>query len=147
MTKVRDAAIQFEGVKLGMDHQKNGTYLLKLAVHPDETTFQIFQDGIGSRYGVAMVRLNDIDEPVVTLTDAEEQGKKAVQLAGIMCHEREFQRYLSSETGTAIFGEYECAEALRSILGIGSRADLKEDTVALGAFLKLREEYEKWKEI
>ena len=62
MNEIRDAAMNFEAVKVSMSQDRNGI-ILRLNVHPNDCPQELHTDWVGTRYVVAMVRLNDQDEP------------------------------------------------------------------------------------
>ena len=57
-------ALQFEAVKIALKQDRSG-YVLTLNLHPDEIPDELLRDFVGSRYGVAMVRINDDETPVI----------------------------------------------------------------------------------
>tara|TARA_R110000803_G_scaffold99424_2_gene167484 strand:- start:8671 stop:8916 length:246 start_codon:yes stop_codon:yes gene_type:complete len=54
--------INFEAVKTSMMQDKNGTNI-KLTIHPNDVPEQLHKDWVGSRYVVAMVKVNDDGTP------------------------------------------------------------------------------------
>ena len=62
MDDVKELALNFEAVKVSMSQDKNGTNL-RLCIHPDDVPQELHQHWVGSRYMVAMVKLNDENEP------------------------------------------------------------------------------------
>ena len=63
MTEIRDAAINFEAVKISLKQDKTGI-ILTLAIHPNEVPPSLFTDWVGSRYVAALVKLDDEDKPM-----------------------------------------------------------------------------------
>ena len=61
MSEVRKNAMNFEAVKVSMSQNKEGV-ILRLSVHPNDCPPDLHTDWVGSRYVVAMVKLNDQDE-------------------------------------------------------------------------------------
>ena len=59
MDNTKDA-VHFEAVKTSMSQSKAGT-ILRLAIHPNEVPANLHTDWVGSRYMVAMVKLNEQD--------------------------------------------------------------------------------------
>jgi hypothetical protein len=149
---VRSAAVNFEAVKTSMSQSKQGT-ILRLALHPNEVPPSLHTDWVGSRYMVAMVKLNDEDKPEIS--DQQRDVDKMVASAGMLCRNDEFAEFLF-ERGYMLdkdyiessFGERDAAVAdtLRSTLGIGSRADLKTNSEAREKFKELTEEFSRWKQ-
>ena len=131
---IREAAIHFEAVKIAMNQDKNG-WVLKLAIHPND---------VPSRYTVAMVLMNDQSEPIPGPDTRE--GSKAVAAAGRLCRNPRFWDYLSSLTAMGyapINTEENAAEALKFVLDISSRSDLKSDHTARMRWDKLVTEFMK----
>jgi hypothetical protein len=59
---IRQNALSFEAVKVSMNQDKNGI-ILRLNVHPNDCPKELHTDWVGTRYMVAMVKLNDEDMP------------------------------------------------------------------------------------
>ena len=95
ITNVKDVAYQFEAVQVALRKDKNG-YNLHLCVHPDDIPVGLLRDYVGSRYGVAMVRINDQEE--VDINPTELEGQRLVKSAIMSCKEPEFWEALSSTT-------------------------------------------------
>ena len=55
---IRQNALSFEAVKVSMNQDKNGI-ILRLNVHPNDCPKELHTDWVGTRYMVAMVRLNE----------------------------------------------------------------------------------------
>ena len=131
----------FEGVKVAMKQDRTG-YVLTLSIHPDEVPEEILRDFVGARYQVVMVRLNGQEQP---MNREQEYSRDVVQLAGILCRDTDFQRFLV-ETGNAIeASEKETVDWMRSELGIASRAELKNNPDAAKHLLTINEEFKAWK--
>ncbi len=143
MADIRDAAVSFEAKKVSMKQDKNG-YILTLSIHPVDVPDEVLRAWVGARYTVAMVQLDDQEQPI--MSDAQKEGPHAVQLAGILCRDPEFMKFLGMETGSPIFGHEECRATLCSILGIESRAELKTDEDARIRFLEIRDGFIKWRD-
>jgi hypothetical protein len=134
--------IQFEAVKTALKQTKDG-YGLSLAVHPDDLPEDLMRDFVGSRYMVVMVRIGDNEQPVNR--ELEFPGDHAIKMAGMMCRDPEFWRWIFIRTGTEISSEKGCAEWLADFLHIQSRKELKENQEVREVFNKYRKEFELWK--
>ena len=148
-TDPREAAVHFEAVKTSMSQSKSGT-ILRLAIHPNEVPPSLHADWVGSRYMVAMVKLNDQDEPEISLE--QQEINRLIASAGALCRNSEFAQFLYEQDLLALgFSpderkrEAAVADALRQHLGIESRADMKNDTRAREMFKQLSEEFVRWK--
>ena len=142
----KKATITFEGVKIAMRQDKNG-YILQTAIHPDDVPESLLRDWVGSRYQVAMVLLNDQEEPVIPKDRTE--GEKAVMKAGLLCREREFQDFFINkfnipEWEAEGFDEAQCTERLRDYLAIKSRSELRTNEHARNVFNHLLDEFNLW---
>lgn len=134
--------IQFEAVKTALKQTKDG-YGLSLAVHPDDLPEDLMRDFVGSRYMVVMVRIGDNEQPVNR--EIEFPGDHAIKMAGMMCRDPEFWRWIFVRTGTKISSEKGCAEWLSDFLHIQSRKELKDNQEVREVFNKYRKEFELWK--
>ena len=153
MDNIKDAAVHFEAVKTSMSQSKAGT-ILRLAIHPNEVPANLHTDWVGSRYMVAMVKLNEQDEPEISVEQREVD--KLIASAGMLCRNPSFVEFLHANnittydpTGkypTLTPDEYGVAEALRNYLGVTSRADMKTNSQAREKFKSLSEEFTKWKQ-
>ena len=139
MTNVKDVAYQFEAVQVALRKDKNG-YNLHLCVHPDDIPVGLLRDYVGSRYGVAMVRINDQEE--VDINPTELEGQRLVKSAIMCCKEPEFWEALQSTSYKRslidIDSEEVCVKALKDYLKINSRKDLATNEIAQAKFKNLR---------
>ena len=76
----RDAAVHFEAVKIAATQNKDG-YVLKLSIHPNEVPESLMRDWVGSRYTVAMVKMDDDQTPIIP--EDKKGADRAVQIAGM----------------------------------------------------------------
>jgi hypothetical protein len=134
--------IQFEAIKTALKQTKDG-YGLSLAVHPDDLPEDLMRDFVGSRYMVVMVRIGDNEQPVNR--ELEFPGDHAVKMAGMMCRDSDFWKWIKLKTGADVTSEKECAQWLSEFLNIQSRKELKEDQAVREVFNKYRKEFETWK--
>jgi len=117
-------------------------YVLTLSIHPDEVPEEILRDFVGARYAVVMVRINGQEQP---MNREQEHTRDIVQLAGILCRDTDFQKFLV-ETGIALdASESEAIDWMRNELGISSRAELKNNPDAAKHLLTINEEFKAWK--
>ncbi len=137
MNDLRDRAMRFECVTKRKVHSKDG-YEITIVVQPDEIPEDLLRDYIGSRYILAMVRLNDQDEPMLP----KDEGQKALSMAHILCKDEDFGRWLVDiygDQGDA--NEIVVVDLLRSVLGIESRAEIKENEETRKQFLDMAKEF------
>ena len=149
---VREAAVHFEAIKTSMSQSKQGT-ILRLALHPNEVPPSLHTDWVGSRYMVAMVRIGDDDQPVIS--DEQRETDRLIASAGMLCRNDDFAEFLHERgymDDTAYiessFGEREqvAVDTLRNTLGITSRSELKTNSLAREKFKSLSEEFTRWKQ-
>lgn len=133
-------AVHFEAVKIAITQNSDGT-VLRLGIHPEDCPSILFQDWAGSRYMVAMVKLDDHDQPVA-MTDKREI-EKLKSSAGALCRNRKFQEWILSGTGEEVT-EANAVAFLRASLGIKSRSEFDTDPNARRAFNDMREEFQEW---
>jgi len=132
--------LQFEAVKMALKQNKDG-YVLTMTVHPDEVPDALLRDYVGARYQVVMVRLADDDTPI---DRREFEGHRAVRLAGVLCREPEFWKFLFESDEIFDPTEDEATNWLRTFLGIKSRTELKVNQEARDRLSKLNKDYMEW---
>ena len=150
MTEVREAAVHFEAVKTSMSQSKQGT-ILRLALHPNEVPPSLHTDWVGSRYMVAMVKLDDEDKP--QMSDQQRETERLIASAGMLCRNLDFAKFLFDID--SLLGvpndeserEKRVADALRDILGVESRSEMRTNSVARERFKNMVEEFTRWKQI
>lgn len=119
-------ALQFEARKVALKQDRTG-YVLTLSLHPDEIPVELLRDFVGSRYGCALVRIQDDETPTAY--------SNRVQTAGMWCRTIEFQEFLGT------IDEASAAEELCKRCGITSRSELNGNEEAQMAFDALVLEY------
>jgi len=129
-------AHQFEAIKIALKQDRTG-YVLTLGLHPDEIPEDLLRDFVGSRYGVAMVRIND-DETPVFIPDPR------VKKAGMLERDKQFWKWLREENSLTVNSSDECVFAMYNILMIQSRAELNHDKEAQERFDSMMLDYENW---
>jgi len=119
-------ALQFEARKVALKQDRTG-YVLTLSLHPDEIPVELLRDFVGSRYGCALVRIQDDESPTAY--------SNRVQTAGMLCRSIEFQEFLGT------IDESSAAAELCKQCGITSRSELNGNEEAQMAFDALVLEY------
>ena len=135
-------AIQFEGVKVALKQDKTG-YVLALSIHPDDVPMNLLRDFVGARYGVAMVRIDGNEQP---MNREEHDGDKSIRIAGLLCRDPDFWRYLYSDTQIMQENEKEATQWLRDYLNVQSRSELKTNLAARELLEKLHKDLGTWKQ-
>lgn len=120
--------LQFEARKVALKQDRTG-FILTLSLHPDEAPEELLRDFVGTRYGCALVRINDDESPVAY--------NNRVQKAGILCRSEEFQHFLGTNT------EDKAVDVLCKRCGIASRTELHGNKIAQIIFDEMVKEFEK----
>lgn len=128
--------LHFESVKMALKQDATG-FVLTLRIHPDQIPENLLRDFVGSRYVVAMVRVNDDEEPV-------HYNISRSNRAGMLCKNPVFQQFLVSAGHTEIASHNAALDAIYETCGITSRSELNGNKVAQEAFDNLVEEYEEY---
>lgn len=131
----------FEAVKVALKQDKTG-YVLTLSLHPDEVPEEILRDYVGARYQVVMVRLA-VDETPMN-RQAEFEGDRAIRIAGLLCRDPKFWKYLFDDSQIFEEDEESCTEWLRDYLNVQSRSELKTNEEARKRLDKIHREYTAW---
>lgn len=140
MSDIRDAAINCEVVKIGMSQDKNG-HILKLAIHPNDLPQDLVLDQLGSRYVMALVKLNDQDEPVKG--EKKREADNIIASAGALCRNKRFQAWLVNNGNAFEVSEASAVEAIRDMCEITSRSEFSTSQKARDAFIEIRNEFER----
>lgn len=151
MSDIKDIAYKFEAVQVSLRKDKNG-YNLVLCLHPDDAPDGLLRDWVGTRYGVAMVRINENEE--VDIKPNELEGQRLVKSSIMCCKEPEFWEVLMDEIAESnhflmessyhlmtdnIDSEDRCSKALKGFLNIESRKELAHNEMAQAKFKELRQ--------
>lgn len=143
---IRGSAMHFEAVKVSMSQDKNGI-ILRLNVHPNDCPKELHTDWVGTRYIVAMVRLQDDG----TVDDKKYQDVKAMMSsAALLCRNPDFYTFLSirglvDPNAGLELRENIARDAICFECGIASRSELKDNEEAREAFRALRQSFKNWK--
>lgn len=129
-------AFSFECVKVALKQDRTG-FVLTLSIHPDEIPEDMLRDYVGSRYGCALVRIND-DETVTKELSLPEK-------AGILCKSPRFHAFLK-EMGWQNPNEQDAIEFIYAQCEIKSRTELNGNAKAIKKYNILLDTYGKWNE-
>jgi len=135
--------IQFEGVKVALKQDKTG-YVLALSIHPDDVPIELLRDFVGARYGVAMVRIDGNEQPMDR--EVEHGGDRAIRIAGLLCRDRDFWRFLYADSQIFKETESDATEWMRIYLNVHSRSELKTNSEARDLLDKLHKDFNVWKQ-
>jgi hypothetical protein len=131
----------FEAVKVALKQDKTG-YVLTLSLHPDEIPEELLRDYVGARYQVVMVRLNGSEQPMDRQEEFE--GDRAIRIAGLLCRDAKFWKFLFDDSQIFEEDEESCTEWMREYLNVQSRSELKTNAEARNRLDKIHREYKAW---
>jgi len=120
-------ALQFEARKVALKQDRTG-FVLTLSLHPDEIPEELMRDYVGARYAVALVRIQDNEEPT--------QYNNRVKQAAILSKSEAFQGFVGAET------EDKAAAAICTYCHIDSRSELNGNKKAQALFDDLVRDFE-----
>ena len=140
MTDPVEAAIHFEAVKISLKQDKSG-FILTTAIHPNDVPESLLRDWVGSRYMVAMVKMDDEGKPIEP-PDVK-AGREAVAKAAQLGKSPRFREWLIHRGNAFDDTEDAAAEAIREHCGIASRSDLRTNAAARAAFNSLLDQFAK----
>ena len=133
--------LNFEGVKVALKQDKTG-YVLTLSMHPDDIPEDLLRDFVGARYQVVMVRIGGDESPMDR--QAEFEGDKSIRMAGLLCRDPKFWKFLCDDSQIFEEDEESCTEWLRDYLAVQSRSELKTNEEARKRLDKIYKEYKEW---
>lgn len=121
----RENAIPLEVKKDGLQQRQDGSWLLRLKVHPQDSMKLIADAPMGQRYMLAMVALDDNEQP--KQRKSWNELTPAVQ-AALKCADPEFQAFLNVD------GEEAAAVKVRERCEVQSRRELTQSPRAAAAW-------------
>jgi hypothetical protein len=127
-------ALQFEARKVAMKQDRTG-FVLTLSIHPDELPEELIRDFVGSRYGCALVRIQDDESPTPYVN--------RVQKAGMLCRYPAFLEFIAEQTHCSV-DEDGAAEWLCKHCGVTSRSELNGNPLAQKLFDAIVINFENW---
>jgi hypothetical protein len=135
--------LQFEATKVALKQDKTG-YVLTLSLHPDDAPEDLLRDFVGARYQVVMVRIGSDEQPM----DRQEefQGERAIRIAGLLCRDKDFWKFLYDDNQIMDENEKEAVSWLHDYLNIASRSELKTNHNARLLLDNVHRDFYKWKE-
>lgn len=131
----------FEAVKVALKQDKTG-FVLTLSMHPDEVPEEILRDFVGARYQVVMVRLNADERP---MNREQEYAHDATRMAGMLCRELAFHKFLYEGGHIFIANEEEATNWLKEYLGVESRTEIRDKPEAQQKLRGVNQEFQAWK--
>lgn len=134
--------LNFEALKVSLRQNKDG-FILTLNIHPDDIPEDLLRDFVGAHYQVVMVRLNGDNQPLDR--QQEYSGDRAIRIAGLLCRDPQFWKYLVEHTEILDNDEDQATEWLRNELGIKSRSELKTNQDARAKLETIHTGFNQWK--
>lgn len=149
------ASLQFESKKDGLSQLQDGSWVLKLKVHPSEIPAALLTAPMGTRFVSVLVEVSDDETPVSP--EAQEQRTKPAkdrtpwssmlpaQQAAIRCNDIAFRRFLSErfQPGHPV-NEEQAAGIVREQCGVSSRTTLNTSPMAAGYWREIDADFQFW---
>jgi hypothetical protein len=136
MVEIREAAYGFEAVKSALRQTKDGISIT-LVIHPSDVPRDLLNDHIGQRYMVGMGKLSEEGE--IIEGDGAREAKKMLVSCAALCRDSDFQRWIEDNGYAMEASEEAVAAAVRGLLKVKSRSEIKTDEEALNRFKRLRD--------
>jgi hypothetical protein len=89
-----------------------------------------------------MVRIGGDESPMDR--QAEFEGDKSIRMAGLLCRDPKFWKFLFDDSQIFEEDEESCTEWLRDYLAVQSRSELKTNEEARKRLDKIYREYKEW---
>jgi len=127
------AALHFEGKKYTFRQARDGM-VLSFLLHPDDMPVEMATSPIGTRYMVACVEINDVEEPVIPR--ARTDGERAMARSIMICREDSYQDWirLNAERWNLdpdmLPPEEFAAHVIKLVCHISSRSELQTNAAA-----------------
>lgn len=152
-------AVHFEGIKYSFRQSKDGI-IISFVVHPHEVPASLSTSNIGARYMVALVEIDDNEEPKkpepvkakkerAPKEKAEWRELTPTAQAILRCKDVPFRTFLSEKHGyqLAPISEEDAAIAVRAICFVRSRSELSTNHKARVIWHGLDSEFTAWKSL
>jgi len=142
---IEQATLSFEGKKYAFRQSKDGM-VFSFLLHPDDLPSEIATSPIGTRYMVACVELNDVEEPVAPRQRTE--GQRAMARAHAICREASYQDWVRLNAARwghdpqGLTAEEFAVEIIRVVCEIDSRSELQTDPDACDRLSEHLREFE-----
>ena len=136
MAEIKELAYGFEAIKYALRQNKEGV-AITLVVNPNDIPRDLLNDAIGQRYMVGMGKISDGEE--IIEGDNAREAKRLLISCGALCRDSDFQRWIENNGFAMEASEEAVAAAVRGLLKVKSRAEIKTDEEALRRFKRLRD--------
>ncbi len=143
---IRDAAISVEVRLAGYSKRSDGGLNLRFEVHPHGIPQELRDADLGTRYLLALVQLNDQEEPVAPRRKTKPEHRLATT-AALLCKDPLFQAFLREVWSMpSVIDEGSAAHALREMWHIESRRELVPGSLAGEHFDRMLTIWAAWRE-
>ena len=118
--------------------------MISFIIHPEDISPELAAAPLGTNYAIALVEITPGETPAEQPEVEKTEGEKAVQMAGILCGEEEFQNWLTFNPkfgGCPNGSIIPVAELVRTYCGVSSRAELATNPEARAKWIDLTRDY------
>lgn len=147
----RENALTFEAKKDGLSQRQDGSLVVRFKLHPNDEVDALVKAPMGTRYTMALVELNDDDTPkvqarTVTQEPAARTKKSPAQMAGILCADPKFRRYIAElcNINADYMTEEKCAQTVRVMCNVHSRSEITDNPIADANWRKIVSNFRAW---
>lgn len=162
-TIARANAVNFEAKKDGCTQRQSGDWVIRLTVQAADLPQSVMRAAPGTRYVVALVQVDDNEQPVRIARDTEAASQQPRPVSsptalggarksygerlGIACGKPQFRMFLFEklERSRLIGTEEEAAEAVRLLCGVTSRSETIVGSPAGEKAAALLADYDVWR--
>lgn len=134
------ATISLEAKKDGLQQRQDGSWLLRLRLHPHDDIAELSKAPMGQRFAVVLCAIKDDETP------EEKPVNKLVQRCAILCEEQSFKSFLEDVYPLDWHkADGDAVSLVRSICGVQSRRELATNSIAAAEFEEMLRRFEGWK--
>lgn len=152
--EARAAALSFEAKKDGLTQLQDGSWVLKLKVHPNDIPPALLTAPMGTRFMSALVEVGDDETPVPEKEQAERtkpaKNRKRwnelppAQQAAMRCVEPGFRRFLEARYQMPVGNDEDAAALIRTWCGVKSRSQIGEVGDSSALWKEIDADYQFW---
>jgi hypothetical protein len=137
-------AIPLELKKDAMRQTQNGDWKITFTVQAADMDQRLTSAAMGTRFQAALVEIGENEQPVEQKQRMDWREVQPAAQAGIRCAEPRFRDYLAVEHGIPTKTAQEAAEAVRTLCGVNSRAQLGVNHKARAMWHQIDSNYLQW---
>ena len=135
---IEDSALSFEAVKTHIRQSKEGV-VIGFAINPVDCPADLYTIPVGSRFYCSIVQIADDETPVAPVRKA--RGRKAVDMACMLCRDERFQAWLYRKNYCLSCSEEDARDGLLVACGVAHRSELATNENAQAEFFSLVDEF------